>query len=163
MRECSEGGQLYGDEVGSPFVSMPTIPAVYLAGDGDGQPLEKFGEMDTDAAEDNSTLTVPSTSTSIGYGSCSSSGDKYLTIRRHTVGPGDPAHEQVLESHYMAHPYQDPHGLGNRILPNTNLPLHIPLLAQQNPHYYSGKDPHLLKPPTVLNAAGGFGRRASGR
>lgn len=29
------------DDGGSPFVSMPTIPAVYLAGDGDGQPLEK--------------------------------------------------------------------------------------------------------------------------
>lgn len=31
------------EDMGSPFVSMPTIPAVYLAGDGDGQPLEKVG------------------------------------------------------------------------------------------------------------------------
>lgn len=61
----------------------------------------------------------------------------------------------------MSQVQQDPNGVG-RLLPNTNLPLHLPLLAQQNPHYYSGKDPHLLKPPTVLNAAGGFGRRASG-
>lgn len=29
------------EEAGSPFVSMPTIPAVYLAGDGENQPLEK--------------------------------------------------------------------------------------------------------------------------
>lgn len=29
------------EEVSSPFVSMPTIPAVYLVGDGDNQPLEK--------------------------------------------------------------------------------------------------------------------------
>lgn len=62
----------------------------------------------------------------------------------------------------MAQAQQDQNGVGARLLPNTNLPLHLPLLAQQNPHYYSGKDPHLLKPPTVLNAAGGFGRRASG-
>lgn len=52
--------------------------------------------METDTMEDSCALTVPSTSSSIGYGSCSSSGDRYLTIRRHTVGPGDPAHEQVL-------------------------------------------------------------------
>lgn len=60
----------------------------------------------------------------------------------------------------MAQAQQDP-GTA-RLLPHTNLPLHLPLLGQQNPHYFSGKDPHLLKPPTVLNAAGGFGRRASG-
>lgn len=29
------------DEVGSPFVSMPAIPAVYLAENGESQPLEK--------------------------------------------------------------------------------------------------------------------------
>ncbi|XP_049824727.1 uncharacterized protein LOC109605697 isoform X4 [Aethina tumida] len=139
----------YGDEARerrrsqqneSPFVSMPTIPAVYMAEDGENQPLEKFGDMDTDASEETVSLTVPSTSTSTGYGSYSS-GDKYLTVRRHTVGPGDPAHEQVLESHYM-----------------VQEALHLP--APQTP-YYGGKDPQLLKPPTVLSAAGGFGRRAS--
>ncbi|XP_072381145.1 uncharacterized protein [Diabrotica undecimpunctata] len=148
------------DEVGSPFVSMPTIPAVYLAGDQENQLLEKFGEVDMDTNDDNYSMAVPSTaSTSTGYGSCNSSGDKYLTVRRHTVGPGDPAHEQVLETHYMAHPQQDPNGA--KLLPNTNLPLNLTTLAQQNPHYFGGKDPHLLKPPVVLSAAGGFGRRAS--
>lgn len=34
-------------------------------------------------------------------------------------------------------------------------------MSDQSPHSFSTKDPHLLKPPTVLNAAGGFGRRAS--
>ncbi|KAK5638408.1 hypothetical protein RI129_012703 [Pyrocoelia pectoralis] len=148
------------EDIGSPFVSISTIPAVYLAGDVDGQPLEKFGEMEMEAVDDSSALTIPSTTSSTGYGSCSS-GDQYHTVRRHTVGPGDPAHEQVLESHYISQAQQDPNGFDLRILPNTNLPLHLPLLAQQNPHYYSGKDPHLLKPPTVLHAAGGFGRRAS--
>jgi serine/threonine-protein kinase SIK3 len=145
------------EDGGSPFVSMPTIPAVYLVDDGDNQPLEKFKEMDQDASEEACSLSVPSTST--GYSSCGSSGDKYLTVRRHTVGPGDSAHEQVLETHYMAQAQQDPNGA--KLLPHTNLPLHLPILGQQNPHYFGGKDPHLLKPPTVLNAAGGFGRRAS--
>ena len=31
------------EEVGSPFVSMPTIPAVYLVGEQEDQPLEKVG------------------------------------------------------------------------------------------------------------------------
>ncbi|KAJ8980375.1 hypothetical protein NQ317_009369 [Molorchus minor] len=154
LKSLNEGAS---EEIGSPFVSMPAIPAVYLAVDGESQPLEKFGEMDLDTNEDACSLTVPSTST--GYGSCSSSGDKYLTVRRHTVGPGDSAHEQVLENHYMGQTPQDPNG--TKLLPHTNLPLHLPTLGQQNPHYFGGKDPHLLKPPTVLSAAGGFGRRAS--
>lgn len=67
-----------------------------------------------------------SSSQSTGY----SSGDsRHLAVRRHTVGPGDSAHEQVLEKRAM-------------------LP------------YFGGKDPHLLKPPTVLSV-GAFGRRAS--
>lgn len=50
--------------------------------------------MDTN--DDNYSMAVASTaSTSTGYSSYNSSGDKYLTVRRHTVGPGDPAHEQV--------------------------------------------------------------------
>lgn len=39
-----EGHQKVGsfnEETSSPFVSMPTIPAVYLAGDGEALPLEK--------------------------------------------------------------------------------------------------------------------------
>ncbi|CAH0548609.1 unnamed protein product [Brassicogethes aeneus] len=143
-RSLNEHGM---EEVGSPFVSMPAIPAVYLAEDGENQLLEKFGDMDTDTSEDAISLTVPSSSTT-GYSSYASSGDK-LTVRRHTVGPGDPAHEQVLESHYMV---QDPNC--------QKLFQHVPPLGAQN-QYYGGKDPHLLKPPTVLSATGGFGRRAS--
>lgn len=33
--------EIISDETGSPFVSMPTIPAVYLAENGESQPLEK--------------------------------------------------------------------------------------------------------------------------
>lgn len=53
----------------------------------------QYGEMDLDNSEDTISLTVPTNSS--GYGSCTY-GDKYLTVRRHTVGPGDPAHEQVM-------------------------------------------------------------------
>lgn len=137
--------------------------------------------MDLDTSEEACSITVPSASISTGYCSYGSSGDKYLTVRRHTVGPGDSVHEQVgnffiyylkkldvfliyvfpqvLENHYISHP-QDK--TGTKLLPHTNLPLNLPTLAQQNPHYFGGKDPHLLKPPIVLSAAGGFGRRASG-
>lgn len=38
LRSLNEG---ISEEAGSPFVSMPAIPAVYLAGDGENQPLEK--------------------------------------------------------------------------------------------------------------------------
>ncbi|KAF7266508.1 hypothetical protein GWI33_020189 [Rhynchophorus ferrugineus] len=145
------------EDAGSPFVSMPAIPAVYLAGDGEGQPLEKFGEMDLDQSDETCSLAVPSSST--GYNSLSSYGDRYLTVRRHTVGPGDSAHEQVLEKHYMGQIPPQNSANGTKILPSTNL--NLPAFGQQNPHCFGGKDPHLLKPPTVLSAAGGFGRRAS--
>lgn len=313
------------DGTGSPFVSMPTIPAVYLMGeDGEGsQPLEKFGDMDlsdqlqgpqhpqlryypsssstTDPANDDidddddyslasaqslhlrsgsdasggvptsynqqqqqqfgfsganglyssgSPLTNNSpcsTTSSSGYYSVGQGGivpqgqyqhlypsvttpgghpllhpiptnhqqqppstsahgnGGHHQLRRHTVGPGDRAHEHVLEAHYSQHYYApmmvpggitagtnyvgvtgvgggamggyyyqgqtaagtlsnpgDGTGVPMLLLPHTNLPLlHLPLVGGQSPHYFGGKDPHLLKPPTVLNAAGGFGRRAS--
>lgn len=146
-RSLNEG---QAEDGGSPFVSMPTIPAVYLIGDGENQqPLEKFGEMDLDET------TPTTTSSSSGYSSYG--GDRYLTVRRHTVGPGDPAHEQVLETHYTQQPHQQPQQQQQQ---QQHTHLHLPLLAQQSP-YFGGKDPHLLKPPTILNAAGGFGRRAS--
>lgn len=51
--------------------------------------------MDLDTSEEACSITVPSTSDSTGYSSYTSSGDK-LTVRRHTVGPGDSVHEQVF-------------------------------------------------------------------
>lgn len=47
------------------------------------------------------------------------------------------------------------------MLPHTNLPLMLPLLQNEPPHNFSVKDQHLLKPPSAMGAAGGFGRRAS--
>lgn len=72
------------EHTNSPLVSMPTIPAVHLMND--NQALEKFGDVDinVEPEEDSKRKT-----------SNESNGDKYLTIRRHTVGPGDTTHQQV--------------------------------------------------------------------
>ncbi|KAG8283325.1 hypothetical protein J6590_021226 [Homalodisca vitripennis] len=127
------------------LMSMPTMPAMLLMQD--TLQLEKFEEMEggegeaADERDNKSNYEDKST---------------YVTMRRHTVGPGDCTHEQVLEAHYMkqAAPQLN-------ILPNTNLPQNIPLVQYQSPHNFTIKDQHLLKPPPVLGAMGGFGRRAS--
>lgn len=54
---------------------MPTIPAVYLIGDGENQqPLEKFGEMELDESTVTPLTTISAssstTTTSSGYSSC---------------------------------------------------------------------------------------------
>lgn len=43
-RSFNEG--IVCEDVCSPFVSMPTIPAVYLIGDADSQPLEKVSSLE---------------------------------------------------------------------------------------------------------------------
>ncbi|KAK9509203.1 hypothetical protein O3M35_006567 [Rhynocoris fuscipes] len=123
---------------------MVTMPAVHLMQD--SLQLEKFGEgteSDLDERWKGDDY--------------SHNGDKYhVTTRRHTVGPGDSTHEQVLEAHYR----QGPGGQPLNIFPDTNLPQNIPLVQYQPPHNFTIKDQHLLKPPPVMDI-GGFGRRAS--
>lgn len=51
--------------------------------------------MDVDTSDEVCSIAVPSSLASTGYSSYNSSNDKYLTVRRHTVGPGDSVHEQV--------------------------------------------------------------------
>ncbi|XP_061401261.1 uncharacterized protein LOC133337013 [Musca vetustissima] len=81
--------------------------------------------------------------------------------RRHTVGPGDVAHEHAL---------QDPNviALNFKYEPSKNQqqmypypPLNLPTLQNQPLHYLTTKDQHLLKPPLVMGATGSFNRRAS--
>ncbi|XP_072152314.1 serine/threonine-protein kinase SIK3 isoform X2 [Bemisia tabaci] len=125
-----------------PLVSMPMLPHLSMVQD--PQLLEKFGDVDIESDKKD----IPN-----------SVDDKYqLTTRRHTVGPGDSCHTQLLETHYLT--------CGQReipnILPNTNLPLNLPLVQNQPPRNFTIKDQHLLKPPPVMGAnANGFGRRAS--
>ncbi|XP_073848924.1 salt-inducible kinase 3 isoform X2 [Musca autumnalis] len=81
--------------------------------------------------------------------------------RRHTVGPGDVAHEHAL---------QDPNviALNFKYEPSKNQqqmypypPINLPTLQNQPLHYLTIKDQHLLKPPLVMGATGSFNRRAS--
>ncbi|KAK3860200.1 hypothetical protein Pcinc_017630 [Petrolisthes cinctipes] len=121
--------------------------------------LEKYGDIDINGESDTD---EPSQQTV----------DKYLCSRRHTVGPGDTHHEEVMEAHMRGQLHLlAPGGVGGMmsgyqappmsLLPQTNLPLNLPLVQNLPPQNFSIKDQHLLKPPPFMHAAGGLGRRAS--
>lgn len=55
-----------------------------------------------------------------------------------------------MESHYITHLQT---GCNINVLPNTNLPLNIPLVEFQSPENFTIKDQHLLKPPQVMGAS----------
>lgn len=55
-----------------------------------------------------------------------------------------------MESHYRTHLQT---GCNVNVLPNTNLPLNIPLVEFQSPKNFTIKDQHLLKPPQVMEAS----------
>lgn len=77
------------------------------------------------------------------------------STRRHTVGPGDVAHEQAL-----ANPTAP---INFKLGPETavsHIPTNLPMLENQPLNLLTMKDQHLLKPPTVMGAST-FGRRAS--
>ncbi|XP_075165065.1 salt-inducible kinase 3 isoform X2 [Haematobia irritans] len=93
--------------------------------------------------------------------SVSNQGNGNGSTRRHTVGPGDVAHEQAL---------QDPNvvALNFKYEPSKNEsqaypypPINLPMLQNQPLHCLTIKDQHLLKPPLVMGATGSFNRRAS--
>lgn len=128
------------------------IPIVQLVSEN----LEKFGDVELESDEEEKhTETVQS---------------QYHVVRRHTVGPDNAdAPDAVAASdlfqqrtgpHYgpTLHP---PTALPLSALPHTNLPQNLPLVQNQPPQVFSVKDQHLLKPPPVLGAIGGLGRRAS--
>lgn len=58
-----------------------------------------------------------------------------------------------MESHYITHLQT---GCNVNVLPNTNLPLNIPLVEFQSPKNFTIKDQHLLKPPQVMGASNRF-------
>ncbi|KAG7214012.1 hypothetical protein KM043_001382 [Ampulex compressa] len=135
--------------------SIQSIPGDYLP-DGAHQ-LEKYGDTEADTEERSGLQLAP--------------GTPYHATRRHTVGPGDTAHQPPT-----SYPYTYNHTQGDptlrllpilqcnadpQVLPHTNLPLNLPLVQHQPPQNFQIKDQHLLKPPPVMGATGGFGRRAS--
>ncbi|XP_071552135.1 uncharacterized protein [Panulirus ornatus] len=120
--------------------------------------LEKYGDTDISGESDTDEPNQRSV-------------DKYLCSRRHTVGPGDTHHEEVMEAHMRGQlQLLAPGGVGvmsgyqtppMSLLPQTNLPQNLPLVQNLPPQNFSIKDQHLLKPPPFMHAAGGLGRRAS--
>nr|CAD7423082.1 unnamed protein product [Timema monikensis] len=75
------------EQIDFPLVSLPAIPAIYLLND--SQFLEKFGDADMQLELESEELQHKSNGANSGVF------DKYHTARRHTVGPGDTAHEQL--------------------------------------------------------------------
>lgn len=144
----------------SSLPSMQSLPGDYMP-DGAHQ-LEKFGEVETDTESDNKSCQYLPTSTS------------YHATRRHTVGPGDTAHQPTSTYQYPCSYFPDYcytqfgmlsqipcNNTDQQMLPQTNLPLNLPLIQNQPPQNFQIKDQHLLKPPQVMGAISNFGRRAS--
>uniref|UniRef100_A0A182FEY7 non-specific serine/threonine protein kinase n=1 Tax=Anopheles albimanus TaxID=7167 RepID=A0A182FEY7_ANOAL len=75
--------------------------------------------------------------------------------RRHTVGPGDVAHEQVLVNPNVVPISFKMHETPVNP-PTPNVPLNIPSLQNQPIHNLTIKDQHLLKPPTVMGATSSY-------
>lgn len=67
--------------------------------------------------------------------------------RRHTVGPGDVAHEQAFVNPVT------PSAFKFGVECGTNIPVNLPMLQNQPLHNFTIKDQHLLKPPTVMGAS----------
>lgn len=106
--------------------------------------LEKYSEMDCD-----NTLAVRTSDTqpSTDHLSLLAANNNVGNIRRHTVGPGDVAHEQALVNPSIPINFKT----GNDVGPQ--LPINLPMLENQPLHNFTIKDQHLLKPPTVMGAS----------
>lgn len=112
--------------------------------------VQKFGDTEAETEERSGLQLTP--------------GTPYHTTRRHTVGPGDTAHQPPT-----SYPYNYNHTTGDpalrllpilqynntdpQVLPHTNLPLNLPLVQHQPPQNFQIKDQHLLKPPPVMGAS----------
>lgn len=70
-------------------------------------------------------------------------------IRRHTVGPGDVAHEQALGNPATVINFKF---AGTGMGPNQ-IPINLPMLQNRPINTFTVKDQHLLKPPMVMGAS----------
>ncbi|XP_026466563.1 uncharacterized protein LOC113370108 isoform X3 [Ctenocephalides felis] len=124
----------------SPFVSMPTISDAYLMTGDSFQNLEKFGDKELEPPSPPRVSITP----------------PIYNARRHTVGPGDQAHQQVLDAHSIPTGFY--RNTPGTIHTNT---INLPSLLNQLVTNFTIKDQHLLKPPTAMETTTNFGRRAS--
>jgi serine/threonine-protein kinase SIK3 len=74
------------------------------------------------------------------------------TIRRHTVGPGDVAHEQALGNPAAMVNFKFDGTATSAMGPNQ-IPMNLPMLQNQPLNTFTVKDQHLLKPPIVMGAS----------
>ncbi|XP_055601666.1 uncharacterized protein LOC129750686 isoform X2 [Uranotaenia lowii] len=125
---------------GSPILSMS-------GGFGTTEDLEKY---DNDSAN---MARTPESTDRLYPSVCANTA---ANTRRHTVGPGDVAHEQALANPNAPINFK----VGPADQQTQNVPINIPMLQNQPVHNLTIKDQHLLKPPTVMGASA-FGRRAS--
>ncbi|KAM7345928.1 salt-inducible kinase 3 isoform 2-T6 [Cochliomyia hominivorax] len=119
--------------------------------------LEKYSDIELDCLQrqsekyDQSHLCTNSSSVSYISGN----------TRRHTVGPGDVAHEQALQDPNVVPLDFKNEPRNNHQQIGSHPPINLPMLQNQPLHYLTIKDQHLLKPPLVMGATGSFNRRAS--
>jgi serine/threonine-protein kinase SIK3 len=121
----------------SPLTNM-TLSSIPGTTSGD---LEKFVDFDSDMGN-NSNQRTPETTDHL-FPQVNTLGQ----TRRHTVGPGDVAHEQALANPTTPINFKFGGEAG------TNIPTNLPMLQNQPLHNFTIKDQHLLKPPIVMGAS----------
>ncbi|KMY94920.1 serine/threonine-protein kinase par-1 isoform X4 [Drosophila simulans] len=119
--------------------------------------LEKYGEFELECLARSNDPPVNAQHLSAHAGG----GVNGANTRRHTVGPGDVAHEQALANpHVPPIDFKCPPQCSDPTQPVPYYPVNLPMLQNQPLHNLTIKDQHLLKPPVVMGASS-FGRRAS--
>ncbi|BFG05773.1 uncharacterized protein DMAD_04432 [Drosophila madeirensis] len=117
--------------------------------------LEKFGDFELEC------LARPNEPPVNQHHLCANTVVNGANTRRHTVGPGDVAHEQALANpHVQPIDFKCPPQCNDPAQAVPYYPMNLPMLQNQPLHNLTIKDQHLLKPPVVMGASS-FGRRAS--
>lgn len=124
----------------------PLTSTITISGQFGLQPADAdFEKFTVDLDVDSSCLhqTNPSDSMQLGV-------NVMGNIRRHTVGPGDVVHEQVLgnPAHVMNFKFD-----GTAMMGPNQIPINLPMLQNQPINTFTVKDQHLLKPPMVMGAS----------
>jgi serine/threonine-protein kinase SIK3 len=128
----------------SPLTSTITMSGQFGPQPNDAADFEKFAVgFDVDAG----VLQQPQNPTEASMQHLA--GNTNGNIRRHTVGPGDVAHEQALGNPVNAINFKFD---GTTMGPNQ-IPLNLPMLQNQPINTFTIKDQHLLKPPMVMGAS----------
>lgn len=77
----------------------------------------------------------------------------FANIRRHTVGPGDVAHEQALNHPTAAINFKFDPNATMSMMAQPQIPINLPMLMNQPINTFTIKDQHLLRPPMEMGAS----------